>query len=394
MSDELKPDNSSSSPAVRSGSEPYRGIGRPLAQPIYQTTVYAFDSLEAAKTAQSEGDWFYYRYKGPNQDAFETGIAELEGADAACASGSGMAAIFNALTVVLRAGDHAVVDSQVYGGTYGLLTEILPKFGISHTFVDTADYEAVKAAIKPTSKVLYFETVTNPLISVTDLTYMAKLAKEFGLVSMVDSTFTTPWLMRPLDYGIDVVLHATTKYIGGHSDALGGLLVGKRDFVDAARNNGKMMGLTQSPFDAWLNTRSLKTLPLRMEAHSRNALVVAQWLAEHPKVQKVNYPGLATHPQHDIAVRQMPHGFGGMLSFDLEGGEAAASSFIAKLRNIPFAPSLADVVTTVTHPANTSHKMLPREERLAIGIGDGLVRLSIGIEDVNDIIADIDVALK
>jgi cystathionine gamma-synthase len=383
----------SSTPAVRSAGEPYRGIGRPLAQPIYQTTVYAFDSLEAAKTADSEGDWFYYRVKGINQTSFEKGIAELEAAEAACACGSGMAAIFNALTVVLSSGDHVLVDGQVYGGTYALLVDQLPKFGISHTFVDMTDYAAVKAAIQPNTKALYFETVTNPLIRVTDLNYMAQLAKEFGLVSMVDATFTTPCVVRPIEYGIDVVLHATTKYIGGHSDALGGLIVGNNDFITQARTQAKLMGLTQSPFDAWLNVRSLKTLPLRMEAHSRNALVVAQWLEKHPKISKVNYPGLESHPQHKLALRQMPNGCGGMLSFDLDGGEAAVSQFIAKLKDIPFAPSLADVITTVSHPANTSHKMLPREDRLALGIGDGLVRLSVGIEDVADIINDLKTAL-
>jgi cystathionine gamma-synthase len=379
--------------AVRSAAEPYRGIGRPLAQPIYQTTVYAFDSLEAAKTADSEGDWFYYRNKSLNQTSFEKAIAELENAEAACVCGSGMAAIFNALSVVLQSGDHVLVDGQVYGGTYALLVNQLSRFGISHTFLDLNDYAAVKAAVQPNSKAIFFETVTNPLIRVADLNYMAEVAREFGLVSMVDATFSTPCIVRPLEYGLDVVLHATTKYIGGHSDALGGLVVGRSDFINQAHVQARLMGLSQGSFDAWLNIRSLKTLPLRMEAHSRNALAVARWLEKHPKIAKVHYPGLESHPQHEVAMRQMPNGCGGMLSFDLEGGEPAVSNFIAKSKGIPFVPSLADVITSVSHPMNTSHKMLPRAERLALGIGDGLVRLSVGIEDVQDIIQDLEVAL-
>ncbi len=382
--------------AAHAGEIAPRNGSRPVAQPIYQTTVHAFDTIEELEDVldNPERGWFYYRFDSPNHSAFDSAMAHLEGAEAATTAGSGMGAIFLALSAVLKSGDHILADSKVYGGTYSLLQEQLPRFGITSTFVDLDDEAAVRRAVQPGTKVLYFETITNPLLQVTDLERATKLARDLGLLSFVDATFSTPILCRPVEWGVDVVLHATTKYIGGHSDALGGIVAGRKDIVEAAHVAGKIMGVTQSPFDAWLNVRSLKTLPVRMAAHSRTALAVAEWLESQPTVRRVVYPGLASHPQHALARHLMPHGmFGGMLSFELDGGRPTISRFIKALRDIPLVPSLADVTTTISHPASTSHRMLTPQQRADIGVGESLLRLSVGIEDPADVIADMEQAL-
>ncbi|HEX2912653.1 MAG TPA: aminotransferase class I/II-fold pyridoxal phosphate-dependent enzyme [Chloroflexia bacterium] len=382
--------------AAHAGEIPERTGSRPVAQPIFQTTVHSFKSIEEMEQVVENPDqgWFYYRYDSPNHSAFADAMAKLENAEAAATAGSGMGAIFAALSAVLKSGDHIVADTKIYGGTYSLLNDQLPRFGIETTYVNIDDESAVRAALRPTTRVLYTETLTNPLLQVTDLEAAAKLAHSLGLLLFVDSTFSTPIVCRPVEWGADVVLHATTKYIGGHSDALGGIMAGRKDIIEAAHLAGKLMGLTQGPFDAWLNVRSLKTLPLRMTAHSRNAQGVAEWLSRQPGIVKVNYPGLESHPQHALARRLMPEGlFGGMLSFELESGEAGARRFVRALREIPLVPSLADVTTTISHPASSSHRMLTPEQRAEVGIGEGLLRLSVGIEDLQDIIQDLEQAL-
>jgi len=381
--------------AVHSGDWAVKHPGRPGAMPIYQTTAFAFDNLEDVEGVHS-GElkgWMYYRVSNPNRSAFEEAFAQLEGAEMASATASGMGAIFAALITATGAGTHIISDKVIYGSTYGLLTQHLPRLGIETTFVDTSDPAAVRAAVRPNTKVLYFESISNPMIGIPDFASIANLGRELNLTTMVDGTFAPPYLVRPCELGIDVVMHATTKYIGGHSDALGGMMVGRKDFITQAASAAMMFGATLSPFDAWLNVRSLKTLPLRMQAHSRNARIVAEWLEEQAKVSKVYYPGLKSHPQHALAVRQFPKGFGGMLSFELkDGNHAKASRFINALQHIPFMPSLADVSTTINYPASTSHRFIPYEERVALGITDGLLRLSVGIEDPSDIIRDLETA--
>jgi cystathionine beta-lyase/cystathionine gamma-synthase len=371
--------------------------GQPMAMPLYQTTVFGFDSIEEASEVFSgtgQG-WVYYRDAGPNQSAFEQAMAALEGAEAARATGSGMAAIFTAVTTAAQVGDHILADKVIYGVSVSLFTKQLPRFGIEVSFVDFNDEEALRAAIRPNTKALYFETLSNPLLGVANLAGVAKIAREYGLVSIIDSTFATPYLARPLEFGIDVVVHATTKYIGGHSDATGGMLLGSAAFIKEASASAKLLGFTLSPFDAWLNVRSLKTLPLRMQAHSRSALQVAEWLEKHPMVEKVNYPGLKSFFGHELAVRQMPRGFGGMLSFELKGGDyEMVSKFVKALQHIPYVPSLADVITTITYPTGTSHRLMSPEERLAMGVRDNLLRISVGIEDAQDIIADLEQAFR
>ncbi len=384
------------SEAVHAGEIEVPNTSRPLSQPIYQTTVYSFDSLEMVDEVFSHNKegYIYYRLGTPNQVAFEEAMARLEKAEAAYATGSGMGAIFAAFTAALQNGDHVIADPQIYGSTFDLLKNHFSRFGVETTFVDVSDTGAVRQAMRPTTRVLLSETIGNPLLQVSDLKKLAELGKELGILTFVDSTFTSPALVRPIEWGIDVVLHATTKYIGGHSDALGGIVAGNRDFIERVRQAGKITGMVQGPFDSWLNVRSLKTLPLRMAAHSRNALEVARWLEKQPGLSRVIYPGLPGHPQYEIASRQMPQGCGGMLSFEIEGGMPGARRFVKELSLIPFAPSLADVITTISHPGTTSHRPLQPEERRKLGISDGLLRLSVGIEDVSDIVEDLNSALR
>ncbi len=382
--------------AVHAGELEVPVNARPLSQPIYQSTVYGYDSLEAVDEViggAKEG-FVYYRVRTPNQAALEEVLAKLERGEAAYTASSGMGAIFAAIAAVVKQGDHIIADTRIYGSTYSLMTGQLAKFGIETTFVDVADEAAIRAAVRPTTRILYFETIGNPLLQVADLEKLAKLGRELNLLTFVDSTFASPAICRPIEWGADVVLHATTKYIGGHSDALGGVAVGKADFINLTRQTGAVMGMAQGPFDSWLNLRSLKTLPLRMKAHSQNALEVARWLENQSKLQRVIYPGLTSHPQYELAQRQMPDGCGGMLSFELNGGLPEVSRFMRGLKLIPFAPSLADVTTTVTHPGTTSHRPFTPEKRAELGIKDSLVRLSVGIEDVADILEDLDNALR
>ncbi|MDB5081028.1 MAG: Cystathionine gamma-synthase [Chloroflexi bacterium] len=383
--------------AAHAGEIAERGLSHSVAQPIYQTTVHSFKSLEDLDRVQTnpEEGWFYYRNASPNRTAFETAMARLEGAEAAVSAGSGMGAIFIALSAVLKSGDHIIADEKIYGGTFALLTQQLPRFGIETTLVDTADDLAVRTALRPTTRVLFFETITNPTMQVSNLPALADLARKLGLYSFVDATFSTPAVCRPLQWGVDIVLHASTKYIGGHSDALGGIVAGRADIVRAANMAGRMMGVTQGPFDAWLNVRSLKTLPLRMAAHSRNAQIVAEWLEKHPAVGQVMYPGLPSHPQHELAKKLMPDGlYGGMLGFELAAGPQALSPFVKALKEIQLVPSLADVITTLSHPAITSHRSLTPEQRAGIGVRDELLRLSVGIEDPADILEDLEQAFR
>ncbi len=383
--------------AAHAGEIAPRDLGTSVAQPIYQTTVHSFKSLKELDRVQTNPDegWFYYRNASPNRTAFETTMARLEEAEAAVAAGSGMGAIFIALSAVLKSGDHIIADEKIYGGTFGLLTQQLPKFGIETTLVNTADELAVRAARRPTTRVLYFETLTNPTMQVSDVPALADLARQLNLYSFVDATFSTPVVCRPLQWGADIVLHASTKYIGGHSDAFGGIVAGRADIVKAADLAGRMMGVTQGAFDAWLNVRSLKTLPLRMTAHSQNALKVAEWLEKQPAVGKVLYPGLPSHPQHELARKLMPTGlYGGMLAFELAGGPQALDPFIGALKVVQLVPSLADVTTTLSHPGLTSHRSLSAEQRANIGVKDELLRLSVGIEDLADILDDFEQAFR
>ncbi|MGG3005089.1 cystathionine beta-lyase [Geobacillus stearothermophilus] len=340
----------------------------------------------------SFGKYDYSRSSNPTREALEETIAALEGGTRGFAFASGMAAISTAF-LLLSKGDHVLVTEDVYGGTYRMITEVLGRFGIEYTFVDMTDLNAVAENIRPNTKVIYMETPSNPLLKVTDIQGVVKLAKAHGCLTFLDNTFMTPALQRPLDLGVDVVLHSATKFLAGHSDVVAGLAVVKDEEL------GKELYKLQNAFgavlgvqDAWLVLRGLKTLHVRLKQSSESAAAIAKYLACHPKVEKVYYPGLSHHPGHDIQ-RHQADGFGAVLSFRL-ADEEAARTFVRNVRLPVFAVSLGAVESILSHPAKMSHAAMPKDERLRRGITDGLLRLSVGLEDVNDLIADFEQALS
>ncbi len=390
------PQDSPSTIAARAGLETDPGLALPLVPAIYQTTVYAFPSLEALEGVfNGDQGYIYYRNGHPNGKALEDALSRLERGEAACVAASGMAAILAGLLSVCKNGDHIVADRNVYGGTFALLTDDLPRFGITATLTDADDQDALETAIQPNTRVLHLESISNPTIRVADLPRLIALARARGLVVGVDNTFASSVLMQPITHGADLVYHSLAKYVDGHSTVMGGAVIGRKDLIETARTRLVHLGGTIAAFDAWLALHGLKTLALRMKAHCENALAVAQFLEAHAQVKRVEFPGLPSHPHHDRATHLYPHGVGGMMSLELHGGYAAASQLVRALAGrIPLAPSLADVGTTLSYPAGTSHRALSPQERAVIGVTDGLLRLSVGIEDVQDIIRDLETALK
>ena len=368
----------------------------PIAPPIYQTAVFDvgdLDDVDAIYEGRKPG-WIYHRDGNPTVRLLEEAVARLEGAEDALATASGMAAISAALLAALAPGDHVVAADLLYGRTLQLLRDGVGRFGVETTFVDPLDLGAVAAALRPATKLIFVETIANPLLRVPDLRALATLAHERGARLMVDHTFASPYLCRPLALGADLVVHSGTKYLGGHSDATSGLLAADRAFVATARRSASTWGAPLAALDAWLTLRGMKTLALRMERACANALAVARFLAAHPAVVATHYPGLEDHPDHAIAAGLFGDEFGAMVSFEVAGGRAGAERFIRAVRHIPFAPSLADVTTTLSHPATTSHRGLPPDERARLGVTDGLIRLSVGIEAADDIIADLERGLR
>jgi len=381
--------------AIHAGQAPDPVTGA-LSTPIYQTSTFVFKDVAqgAARFAGQEDGYVYTRVGNPTQTALEQKMADLEGGEAGLAFGSGMAAISAVLMALLRQGDHVVHLDALYGCTHAFLHGILSRFGVEATPVDTSDLSRVRAAMKPNTRVIYVETLSNPLLKVADIPGLAAIAHEAGAKLVVDSTFLTPYLHRPLEQGADVVVHSATKYIGGHGDIIAGIAVGPRALMDEIRiTTLKDIGGIISPFSAWLLLRGLKTLPLRMAAHCENAQTVAEWLAAHPAVDRVYYPGLETFHQHLLARRQMK-GFGGVLSFELKGGFDAGVHLMNHVKLCHLAVSLGDVDTLIEHPASMTHFAVPEEDRLKAGITPGLVRLAVGIEDVEDIIADLEQGLR
>lgn len=363
--------------------------------PIYQTSTFAFESAEQGgrRFAAEEEGYFYTRMGNPNMSELEERMATLEGGEAAISTGSGMAAISTTLLALLQKGDNIVADHNLYGCTFGFISEALPRYGIDATFVDAANPDALRKAISKNTKIVYVETPANPTMKLVDLRQAAKIAHEFGALLLVDNTFMTPFLQRPLQLGADIVVHSCTKYLGGHGDVVAGVIVGSLKLMSAIRMPYlKDLGGVTSPFDAWLVVRGLKTLGIRMERHCQNARRVAGFLEGHPKISRVYYPGLASHPQHKLALEQMKD-FGGMISFELCGGLEAGRKLMNSVKMITLAVSLGSVDSLIQHPSSMTHAAIPREERLASGLTDGLIRLSVGIEDVEDIIADLAQAL-
>ncbi|GBC86362.1 L-methionine gamma-lyase [bacterium HR12] len=381
--------------AIHAGREVRVGQEAPSV-PIYQTSTFRFrTSEEYAETIAFRRPGFTYTrgYGNPTLEAFERAMAELEGTDAALSFASGMAAIHTVVTTFARAGDRILASRELYGGTYSLFTTVLPRYGIEVELVDPHDPAAVARAL-PGAALFYVETISNPTVGVADLPVLAAACREAGVVSVVDNTFASPYLCAPAEHGFDVVLHSATKYLGGHHDLIGGVACASADHVAALRATVIETGGTMAPLEAWLCLRGLATLELRMRRHSESAQRVAERLAAHPKVERVHYPGLPSHPHHAVAERLLPKGFGGVVAFEVRGGVEAGMRFCDALELVWIAASLGGTHSLVGHAASTTHRQLDPEARRAAGIADGLVRLSIGLEDVEDLLADVERALE
>jgi len=379
---------------VHAGQRPDPATGS-IATPIYQTSTFAFATAEqgAARFAGEEPGYIYTRLGNPTVAALEEKLADLEGAEAAVAFGSGMAAVASTVTALVSAGDHVLFGSPIYGCTFDFFMDVMRRFGVEATPVDASRPEAVASAIRPNTRLLLFETPANPTMRLADIRALAELAHQHEITVVVDNTFMSPFLQRPLEHGADIVVHSATKYIGGHGDVVAGLAAGPAQVMaDIRRTTLKNFGGIISPFDAWLLLRGLKTLHVRMARHSDNALRVARFLEQHPLVMRVYYPGLESAPHHELARRQMD-GFGGILSFEVMGGLSAGRALLNAVRLCTVAVSLGDTDTLIQHPASMTHAVVPPEARAAAGITDGLIRLSVGLEDPDDIIADLDQAL-
>jgi methionine-gamma-lyase len=380
---------------VHAGERPDPQTGS-LTTPLYQTSTFVFESAEqgAARFAGTEPGYIYTRLGNPTLTPLEAKVADLEGGEAGLAFGSGMAAISGVVMALVSAGDHIIYGDTIYGCTFDFLHEVLGRFGVAATGVDCSDPAAVEAAIQPNTKLLLFETPANPTMKLTDIQAMATISRRHDLALVVDNTFMSPYLQRPLSLGADVVVHSATKYIGGHGDVIAGIAVGRKEFIDRVRMTTlKNVGGVLGPFEAWLLLRGLKTLHVRLDRHCENAGQVARFLEQHPAVARVYYPGLSSHPQYELARRQMD-GPGGVLSFELKGGLEAGRRLMNGVKLCQVAVSLGDADTLIQHPASMTHAVVPPEVRLKMGISDGLVRLSVGLEDPRDLMADLDGALR
>ena len=369
-----------------------------LAMPIYQTSTFIFDSAEQGgrRFALEEAGYIYTRLGNPTTTVLENKIAALEEGEAAVATSSGMGAISSTLWTVLKAGDHVVTDKTLYGCTFALMCHGLTRFGIDVTFVDTSNLDEVKNAMKENTRVVYLETPANPNLKIVDIEALAKIAHTNpNTLVIVDNTFATPYMQKPLTLGADVVVHSVTKYINGHGDVIAGLVITNKALADQIRFVGlkDMTGAVLGPQDAYYIIRGMKTFEIRMERHCKNARKVVEFLNNHPKIERVYYPGLETHPGYEIAKKQMKD-FGAMISFELKGGFEAGKTLLNSLKLCSLAVSLGDTETLIQHPASMTHSPYTKEEREAAGITDGLVRLSVGLENVEDIIADLEHGLE
>jgi len=373
--------------AIHVGQEPDPATGATIV-PIYQTSTYTQEAPGRHKGYE------YSRTANPTRSALEECVASLEGAEYGLAFASGLAATIATMSL-LSPGDHVVAGDDLYGGTYRLFERVLPRTGgLEFTYADTTDPASVEEALRPETKLLWIETPTNPMLTLSDIAELSEMAHERGAVVAVDNTFASPYFQNPLALGADIVVHSTTKYMGGHSDVVGGAVVTSNPaFYEGIKFYQNAAGAVPGPFDSWIVLRGLKTLAVRMRQHEENALAVAKFLQGHPEIETVNYPGLPSHPQHELAKKQMS-GFSGMVSFTLKGGAEAAHAAVQKTEVFHFAESLGGVESLITHPATMTHAAIPRELREARGVTDGLMRLSVGIEDKEDLIADLDRAIS
>ncbi|MFC1988890.1 trans-sulfuration enzyme family protein [Chloroflexota bacterium] len=381
--------------AIHEGEAPC--FGGALITPIFQTATFKFKKLDEAKKAIElslgceDPGYAYTRFSNPTHSALERKVASLEEGEAAVAVASGMAAISTAMFASMKKGDHLISAEGIYTSTHSLFSN-LPIWGMEVSFVDQTCLSEIAENIKDNTSLIFLETPSNPLIELADIKKIAGLAKEKGVKVIVDNTFATPYYQRPLSLGADIVVHSATKYLCGHLDTMGGVIVGEKDFIQSCAETTTHMGGIMNPFNAWLIMRGIKTLPLRMEKHSRNALAVAQWLESEPKINRVVYPGLASHPQHELGLDQMS-GFGGMMSFELCGGREGVRRLVENMNLCSLAVSLGGPETLLEHVETMSHLNMSPEERAALGITDELIRMSVGLEDAEDIIEDLSSAL-
>jgi cystathionine gamma-lyase/cystathionine beta-lyase len=373
--------------AIHTGERPDATYGA-ISVPIYQTSTFAF-----ADVGKPNKGYDYSRTANPTRKVLEDTIAGLEGGKAAFAFATGMAAETTVMHL-LKAGDHVISGDDVYGGTYRLFQDVMRHFGIEFTFLRMENRQNIEAAVRPNTRMLWLETPSNPLLNIVDVEMAVDIARQHNLLTAIDNTFATPCFLRPIDYGIDLVVHSTTKYLNGHCDVVGGAVVTTTDeLTERIQFLLNAMGTCASPFDCWLVLRGIETLPVRMKRHEENATAIASFLSDHPSVGRVYYPGLKSHPGHEIARKQMS-GFGGMVSCELKGGIDMVNSFLRKIKIFSLAESLGGVASLAEHPATMTHASIPREHRESAGISDGLVRLSVGLENINDLINDLSEALS
>ncbi len=370
-------------------------LQREHSAPIYLTSSFMFESAEEARAMFSEeikGN-IYSRYSNPNTDEFIQKLCKMEHAEDGIATATGMSAMFTSMASLLKTGDHVLASSAVFGSTHQLFTKVLPKWGISHTYFAIDKPETWEGLIQPNTKMIFVETPSNPGLDLVDLEFLGKIAQKHGLILDVDNCFATPYLQNPIDFGASIVTHSATKFIDGQGRTLGGAILGKKELIEEVRFFARHTGPSMSPFNAWVLSKSLETLAVRMDRHCENALAVAKFLESHPEVETVKYPFLESHPQYKLARKQMKQG-GGVVTFVVKGGVKRGAAFLDTLRMLSLTPNLGDARTTVTHPASTTHSKLTEEERLNVGILPGLVRISVGLEHVSDIIADVEQALE
>ncbi|MEM7371256.1 MAG: O-succinylhomoserine sulfhydrylase [Bacteroidota bacterium] len=372
-----------------------RSQHREHASPLFLTSSFVFEDAEQMRAlfAQEQKGNIYSRFTNPNTREFIDKICQMEGAEDGFATASGMSAIFTTLATLCRSGDHILACRSVFGSTHSILTKHLPKWNISHSYGDINKPESWHELIQPTTKLILVETPSNPSIDILDLEWLGTFAKEHNLLLVVDNCFATPYLQQPIKYGADLVLHSATKFLDGQGRVLGGVIAGRKDLLEEIYGFARATGPALSPFNAWILSKSLETLAIRMDRHCNNALALAEWLETHPEVESVKYPFLPSHPKYAIAKQQMRLG-GGILAFEIKGGIERGRAFMDSIEMASLTSNLGDSRTIVTHPASSTHAKLQEEERLQTGITQGLVRISVGLEHIEDIIQDIDQALK
>jgi O-succinylhomoserine sulfhydrylase len=362
--------------------------------PLYMTSSFVFEDAEQARAmfADEIPGNIYSRYSNPNTNEFVDKVCAMEGADDGVATSSGMAAMYSSMAALLKSGDHVLACRSVFGSTHQILNIIFPKYGISHSYADVNEPHTWEEKIQPNTKMIFVETPSNPALDIIDLEWLGKLAKKHNLILNVDNCFATPYLQNPIKWGAHIVTHSATKFMDGQGRAIGGIIVGNKDLIKDIRFFTRHTGPSMSPFNAWIFSKSLETLAVRMDRHCQNALTLANHLEKHSDVARVKYPFLASHPQHALAKKQMKQG-GGLVTFEIKGGLEKGRNFLNSLKMISHTPNLGDVRTIAIHPASTTHSKLSEDERAAVGITSGLIRIAVGLEDVNDIIADIDQAI-